>query len=105
MYKNVPAKFEEVFEWLAVNSNQSINIKSNFLKKLIETIKTKKWVDIESYYYHLLKSYFTNSSYHNKIEIVSELNEEFNFLIEQLALYCQAVNDSLIDTMQLDLDK
>ena len=57
---------------------------SPFLQQICNSIETKKWVDIENEYYHLLTEYAITNS---KVEDLKGLNEQLNYLKELLIKY------------------
>ena len=95
IFEQKPETFEEALNLISLTDTQSIIYHSNFFQRLIESFKTNGWVDIERYYFRLLKAYFSNHSLTEKKQIVSKLNSEFDFLITQLAEYIEQINSSL----------
>lgn len=87
-----PKCFEDVIKLIEANQNQSINYFSNFFRNLLMSYKSKKWVDVERYYFNKLKFIFSNPNVHNKEQEVDNLNKEFDFLILQLAKYIKEIN-------------
>lgn len=100
-----PKTFEESLDLIASTAYQSINFKSNFLKTILDRFSNNTWVDIERYYFSLLKMYFSNSSFNDKKGLVSKLNSEFDFLITQLAEYLKTVNDIILTIPTLKLER
>lgn len=62
-----------------------------FFKKILQSIETKGWVDIENDYYQLLKSCLNNQTYYNS---VSELNKQLSFLQRKLVEYLKTLPQS-----------
>ncbi|RZK01742.1 MAG: hypothetical protein EOO46_19385 [Flavobacterium sp.] len=102
IYKEQPNTFEEVLEFISFNTNQSIIYHSKFIRKLIEMFRENSWVDIERYYFQLLKSYFSNQNLDKRQE-VSKLNSEFNYLIVKLTEYIDRINENLPSISKLEL--
>lgn len=94
IFTTMPTTFEDAINLISSNHNQSIKYSSNFLEKILGFFQDKNWVDIERYYFRLLKSHFSNPNI-DKIEVVRKLNKEFNFLIEQLTEYILTINKSI----------
>lgn len=92
IFEQKPQSFEEVLTLIQSNDRQSITYHSNFIKRILELFKAENWVDIERYYFRLLKSYFSNPNIQNKKEVVSKLNIEFDFLILKLTEYIEQIN-------------
>lgn len=61
---------------------------SSFFEKIITSIETKGWVDIENEYYQLLKQY----SIHNKNADAHHLNEELKYLQDLLIEYLNEIS-------------
>ena len=55
-----------------------------------------KWVDIEVFYFQLLKTLFRNSNYSDKHAVIKNLNDEFKFLIIKLTEYIKTINDDIL---------
>ncbi len=104
-FTDSPKTFEESLNLIASTEYQSINFKSNFLKSILDRFSNNTWVDIERYYFSLLKMYFSNSSFTDKKGLVSKLNSEFDFLITQLAEYIKTINELIINTPKLKLER
>lgn len=98
-FEQKPKTFEEVLNLISINDRQSLTYPSHFFERLIDQFKDNNWVDVEIYYFRLLKTYFSNfnSSEAEKKELVSKLNREFDFLIEKLSDYIKTINDTLIN--------
>ena len=63
---------------------------SPFFERIIKSIETKKWVDIENEYYELL----TRCALKGSVEItIEELNNQLHFLQEKLIEYLGEVNE------------
>lgn len=68
--------------------------KSEFYKRIETNYLYKKWVDIEDEYYQLLKEIiFSNTSLQTKIERVSTLNKQLNYLKQKLAEFLSLVQN------------
>lgn len=65
---------------------------SPFLRKILDSIETKGWVDIENDYYELLCSYAKE----RKTEEVKILNRHLSFLKGKLVEYLQGINKGLM---------
>lgn len=61
---------------------------SPFFERIIKSIETKNWVDIENEYYDLLKHYVLEQSDVTEIE---NLNRQLNFLQEKLVEYLSTI--------------
>jgi hypothetical protein len=105
IFKTEPTTFEEVLNFIGSNDVQSIKYSSNFFQRIITSFKANNWVDIEIYYFKLLKAYFLNPNLNEKKEIVLKLNAEFDYLIQKLSEYIEEINTSLRKTTQLKIDK
>ncbi len=91
-----PTTFEEVLNQMTPTNNyRSITHKSNFFLALLNSFKRGNWVDIERYYFKLLKNDFSSPNVNNKKEVITKLNSEFDFLIIQLAKYIETVNETI----------
>jgi hypothetical protein len=98
-----PKSFEDVLTCISSTKYQSITYTSNFFQRLLTAFQANNWVDIERYYYRLLKSYFSNNNLSEKKDIVLKLNAEFDFLITQLSKYIEVINGALSNINRLDL--
>jgi len=87
-----PITFEEVLGLISRNNYQSLTYKSNFFKRLLDLYRENNWVDIERYYFSLLKAHFSNPNLQDKNTVVSNLNNDFNFLIDKLSQYINTIN-------------
>lgn len=103
IFETTPNTIAEVINLLSSNKNQSIDYHSNLLNKLITSFEANNWIDIERYYFKMLKAYFSNPNINNKQEVVNKLNKDFDFLISKLADYIDIVNESLTDIVQLKI--
>ncbi len=65
-------------------------------EKIMHSVETKGWVDIENDYYELLKSYVLN---HIALPHIESLNEQLQFLQEKLVEYLKGieVSDKLLN--------
>jgi hypothetical protein len=98
-----PNDIADVINLFSNNYYQSLNYESEFLKSLITSFQSNNWVDIERYYFRLLKAYFSNPNVTDKKEKVYKLNKDFDFLISKLADYISFVNESLKDINKLKI--
>jgi len=103
---STPKSIEEVLNHINCNNIQTINFKSNLFKKLIDLYTNNNWVDIERYYFRLLKSIFKNNSLseNEKHKIIHNLNNDFDHLIKNLITYIHLVNQTLNNIEKLDID-
>ena len=90
-----PVTFKDVLNFDKVDNELKITYHSNFFKRLIDSFGENNWVDIERFYYGLIKSYFTNPNISDKGKAVIKLNSEFDFIIEKLTGYIKIINQSL----------
>ena len=95
-YSKTPVNFQEVLELIQINDLQFINYKSNFFQRIIKLHGESKWVDIEVFYFRLLKAFFRNSSNSEKHESIKRLNDEFEFLIIKLTEYIKTINADIL---------
>ncbi|NNV53960.1 AbiH family protein [Limnovirga soli] len=103
-YTTLPKTMEEVLNFFKGNSPQKIKYNSPFFQSIINSLKSKNWVDIEYYYYKQLKQYFfSETSYNNKIKMVRELNNQFNCIINELSEYIKYVNSTIKDVSPLEI--
>lgn len=86
-FKQKPTTFEDVLSFISINDYQSITYHSKFFQSILDLFKNSNWVDIEIYYFKMLKAYFINPNLIKKEEVVEKLNSEFDFLITKLADY------------------
>ena len=80
---------KELFNQLKRKSDCIKLIYSPFFERIIKSIETKNWVDIENEYYDLLVQYSKEESPKTKID---ELNMQLVFLQEKLVEYLSGVN-------------
>lgn len=104
IFEIAPKTFIEVLDLIKSNNNQAIKYKSIFFNRIIGSFTGNNWVDIERYYFRMLKSHFLNNSTRNKREVISKLNTEFDFLIEQLVEYIGIVNTTILQIPPLAID-
>lgn len=99
VFDRKPKTFEEVLNFISFNDRQSLTYQSNFYKRLLDSFKENNWVDIERYYFQLLKSHFSNPnlSEQDKKKVVFKLNAEFDFLITKLVDYIKTINNTIAD--------
>ncbi len=67
---------------------------SSFFDKIVTSIETKGWVDIENEYYNLLKYYAAN----HRDEEAHRLNEELEYLKKLLVEYLTGINSQKTET-------
>lgn len=106
VFNQQPKTFEEVLNLIGSNNKQSITYQSNLFQRLLEYFKENNWVDIEGYYFKLLKSYFSNTSLLEKDrkEVIYKINGDFDFLIAKLSDFIKTINDTLNSTAKLHTD-
>lgn len=90
-----PNTFKDVLNFDKVDNELKITYHSNFFRRLLDSFELHNWVDIERFYYRLMKSYFTNPNVSDKDKAVLKLNSEFDFIIEKLTSYIKTINQSL----------
>lgn len=95
IFKQTAISIEDVEQMIGKDNKQEIKYTSNLFQRLVEAFKEKKWIDIEHYYYQMMKSYFDNPNLPEKKEVAARLNMDFDHLILKLAEYLQIVNQSL----------
>lgn len=100
-FNKKPTTFEEILNLILFDDFQSITYKSNFFRTLLDHFKDNNWVDIELYYFRLLKDHFSKQE---KKEVVCKLNSEFDFLIRKLSDYIKTINDTLTNVPKLKVD-
>lgn len=69
---------------------------SLLLGNIFKKINTVNWVDIEIEYFNILKDLHAKKN-SEKNQIISDLNEQLDFLREQLCTYLQKVQDSSVN--------
>jgi len=92
--KSIPEGWDDVVNYLKLNSKNSlkkesnyiIQLKSGIIKKAINDINVKGWADIEKIYYELLVGILGNSG-DNQISELTRLNNELFEIKEQLQGY------------------
>lgn len=102
-FEKAPTNFEDTLRLIGTNDFQSISYNSDFFKKLLTKYTSKNWVDIELYYFTLLKTFFSNRNIDHQ-EVVSKLNSDFDFLIKKLSEYIQEINGKLYGIANLGFD-
>lgn len=102
-YHELPETVQGVLDCINRNDSQSIMYNSNFFKRLIDSHLEDKWVDIEIFYFRLLKSFFSNSDRNFGKNAVEKLNTEFNFIISKLIQYIKIVDDTLHNFKELPI--
>ena len=103
-FEQKPKTFEEVLNFISISDLQSITYLSNFFKKLLDSYKANNWVDVERYYFGLLKTDFSNPNLTKKKEVVYQLNCEFDFLITKLSNYIETINKVITEIPKLKID-
>ena len=104
IYANTPVNFQQVLEFIQKNYFQSNNYKSDFFKRIIKLHGESKWVDIEVFYFRLLKSFFLNSNFPEKHKVIKKLNEDFSFLVKKLIEYIKTINEDILNLNKLPLE-
>ncbi|HZF66394.1 MAG TPA: AbiH family protein [Chitinophagaceae bacterium] len=98
--------FGEILQVFNTNKRHlSIAFPSQFFERIISSLIANKWVDIERYFFHYLKTYFSNPNVYKKEKEVAKLNKEFNFLITLLSKYIQEVNTEIRKVPKLKFPK
>lgn len=97
-----PTTLEEVFSFITPE-HYTTNYPSNLFKRLLEEYQNNNWVDIERFYFNLLKAFFLNPNMREKKEIIFKLNTDFNFMITKLSEYIKIINKTLIDPQSSSL--
>ena len=82
----------EVINAFKENTDEFSVTYSRFFEKIIQSIETKGWVDIENDYYHLLKKCTENADCDYSVK---ELNEQLAFLQEKLIEYLGTIGTNL----------
>jgi hypothetical protein len=101
-WETIPKTFEEVLDRISSNKTYvSYDFPSMFFKKLVASFTENTWVDVERFYFRLLKSYFSNPNLVEKKEVVQKLNKDFNFLISQLVDYIKVISDEINITPEI----
>lgn len=79
---------KEFIEFLKSEPNRFEVIYSPFFERIIKSIETKGWVDVENEYYDLLKKFVLEQSDVTEIE---NLNKQLHFLQEKLVEYLKSL--------------
>lgn len=84
----------EFFDYIVGNTLEFETKFSPFFERIIKSIETKGWVDIENEYYELLTGCAFDSvmSEAGKLALIKPLNNQLDYLKEQLVLYLQEVS-------------
>lgn len=85
-------KDKEIIEYFDINHDYFTIEKSEFLKNICESIKTKRWVDIENEYYSLLVKYSLDKLQPTKI---FDLNNQLKCVTDNLIDYLQGIDSSV----------
>jgi len=101
-FTNMPTTLEETLNLISSSRYQSFHYNSHFFNQLIISFQKNSWVDIEKYYFRLLKSHFTNRNI-DREKAVAKLNRDFDVLITQLTNYIKEVNLSIHNFSTLKL--
>ena len=94
----------EVLDFLKSNANYSVKYKSNFFNRIIGLFHENNWVDVERFYFRLLKGFFSNSDENFRVKAVLSLNKDFDFLIKQLGEYIKKINMEILEVVKLKAD-
>lgn len=78
----------EIYEFIKSNSNLFDVQCSPFLEKVLQSIESKGWVDIENDYYQLLKKCIDDP---NCGFTIKELNDQLSFLKDKLVEYLKTI--------------
>lgn len=88
-FRNNYFKTTDAYSILSIIENdESCNVeRSILLERITQNIENKGWVDIESDYYELIKANADN------IETCKSINQQMDYLREQLAVYLKEISD------------
>ena len=75
----------EFIDFVKSNTSQIIFTPCAFLKKIYTFLEDRNWVDIENIYYSLL------NAFHNKADVVKQLNNELDYLKIKLVEYLSTI--------------
>jgi len=103
-FAQVPKTLIEVLNTFTSKKEISIKYKSNFFNRIISSFSGNNWVDIERFYFRILNSHITNGNSDDKRKNVLKLNQEFDFLIDQLTKYIKEVNEYVLHVPKLTID-
>jgi len=83
----------EAFDYIVQNTSEFKVTFSLFFKRIINSIETKRWVDIEEEYYKLLREYALEYEVNDEArqQYLESLNEQMDFLKESLVQYIKEV--------------
>lgn len=95
--------FDQVIKTLNSSQHLIFEYKSLFFQNILASFSNNNWVDIEIYYFKLLKTYFTQQDYFDKKGKVLNLNKELDFLIFKFIDYIKIVNQKMKDLPRLNL--
>ena len=94
VWDNPKVSLIEIFDYI-VNEDKKVDaISTPFYDRLIKSIDTKGWVDIENEYYQLLKEYTIGKP---SDEHLLQLNEQLQYLQELLVKYLREITEQEID--------
>lgn len=102
VFEKIPNNYKEVVDFMRINSDQSLNIKSIFFQQLINSHSDNRWVDIEIFYFQKLKKIFFSSNEGNRETSIKNLNIEFAYLKEKLGEYLREIDKEIPSIQKLD---
>ena len=88
-FKQMAISDKEIIDSIISDSNNVKTSFSPFFERIIQSIETKEWVDIENEYYCLLKEYCVDNPSESKLK---ELNEQLSYLQDLLLKYLKNEN-------------
>ncbi len=94
---------EEALQLLRINNYQSFNPKSTFFARIIDKYISGNWVDVERFFFRMLKSSFKNPS-ENSVSVVGSMNLELDYFIDRLTDYIAHLNSHMGRIERLNLD-
>ena len=89
-FEHLAISNKEIIDSIITDPNNVITKFSPFFERIIYSIETKKWVDIENEYYNLLKEYSVDNPSESKLK---ELNEQLSYLQDLLLRYLTRINN------------
>ena len=93
VWDNPKASLVDMFDYIVGEDQHVEAIPTPFYDRLIKSIETKGWVDIENEYYQLLKEYSINKP---SDEHLQQLNEQLQYLQELLIKYLTEITQQEI---------
>lgn len=83
----------EIIDYLKSDTNNFSVLQSTFFEKILHSIETKGWVDIENTYYALLKQYINNKDYRHR---VNDLNNQLDYIKGKLIEYLGTIEQAQV---------